>query len=134
MEGLLEACRLSGFQSCAVLCCVQSQRACGVLRDGEHTRTQAQLGGCTGASSVLYLASGPAADGVAVTAAVCCACVAPVLLCRSDVDPEQAVALGAAIQAAVLLGLSSGVELMDGSYVEEFHNRSTGFEGAGGAG
>jgi hypothetical protein len=47
--------------------------------------------------------------------------------CRSDVDPEQAVALGAAIQAAVLLGLSSGVELMDGSYVEEFHNRSTGF-------
>lgn len=54
---------------------------------------------------------------------------APVLLCtvRSDVDPEQAVALGAAIQAAVLQGLSSGVELMDGSYVEEFHNRSTGF-------
>lgn len=48
-------------------------------------------------------------------------------LCRSEVDPEQAVALGAAIQAAVLLGLSSGVELMDGSYVEEFHNRSTGF-------
>ena len=47
--------------------------------------------------------------------------------CRCDVDPEQAVALGAAIQAAVLLGLSSGVELMDGSYVEEFHNRSTGF-------
>jgi molecular chaperone DnaK (HSP70) len=43
------------------------------------------------------------------------------------VDPEQAVALGAAIQAAVLLGLSSGVELMDGSYVEEAHNRSTGF-------
>lgn len=43
-------------------------------------------------------------------------------------DPEQAVALGAAIQAAVLLGLSSGLELMDGSYVEEQHNRSTGIQ------
>ncbi|WIA18474.1 hypothetical protein OEZ85_009930 [Tetradesmus obliquus] len=46
---------------------------------------------------------------------------------RCEVDPEQAVALGAAIQAAVLLGLSSGLEMMDGSYVEEQHNRSTGF-------
>jgi molecular chaperone DnaK (HSP70) len=60
----------------------------------------------------------PPAAAVAVAAAA---------VCRRDVDPEQAVALGAAIQAAVLLGLSSGVELMDGSYVEEFHNRSTGF-------
>lgn len=51
----------------------------------------------------------------------------PLLPRRCEVDPEQAVALGAAIQAAVLLGLSSGVELMDGSYVEEFHDRSTGF-------
>jgi molecular chaperone DnaK (HSP70) len=47
--------------------------------------------------------------------------------CRCEVDPEQAVALGAAIQAAVLLGISSGLEMMDGSYVEEQHNRSTGF-------
>lgn len=46
---------------------------------------------------------------------------------RSDVDPEQAVALGAAIQAAVLLGLSSGLEVMDGSYVEDQHDRATGF-------
>eukprot|EP00775_Hariotina_reticulata_P013170 gene13170-13300_t len=43
-----------------------------------------------------------------------------------DFDRALAVALGAAIQAAVLLGLSSGLELMDGSYVEEQHNRSTG--------
>jgi hypothetical protein len=49
------------------------------------------------------------------------------LSCRCEVDPEQAVALGAAIQAAVLLGLSSGLEMMDGSYVEEQHKRSTGF-------
>jgi molecular chaperone DnaK (HSP70) len=49
-------------------------------------------------------------------------------MCRCEVDPEQAVALGAAIQAAVLLGLSSGLELMDGSYVEGQHNRSTGIQ------
>jgi molecular chaperone DnaK (HSP70) len=61
----------------------------------------------------------PPAAAVAVAAAAA--------VCRRDVDPEQAVALGAAIQAAVLLGFSSGVELMDGSYVEEFHNRNTGF-------
>lgn len=41
-------------------------------------------------------------------------------------DPEQAVALGAAIQAAVLLGLSSGIEVMDGAYVAQAHNRTTG--------
>jgi hypothetical protein len=47
---------------------------------------------------------------------------------RSDVDPEQCVAVGAAIQAATLLGLTSGVELMDGSYVEELHQRASGFQ------
>jgi hypothetical protein len=57
----------------------------------------------------------------------CCCCASVLLCCRCEVDPEQAVALGAAIQAAVLLGISSGLEVMDGSYVEEQHNRSTGF-------
>lgn len=47
---------------------------------------------------------------------------------RSEVDPEQCVALGAAIQAGTLLGLASGLELMDGSYVEELHARASGFQ------
>jgi hypothetical protein len=49
-------------------------------------------------------------------------------LLRYEVDPEQCVAVGAAIQAGLLLGLTSGVELMDGSYVEELHQRSSGFQ------
>ncbi|KAI8462485.1 MAG: Hsp70 protein-domain-containing protein [Monoraphidium minutum] len=47
---------------------------------------------------------------------------------RAEVDPEQCVALGAAIQAGILLGLTSGVEIMDGSYVEELHARASGFQ------
>ena len=35
-------------------------------------------------------------------------------------------ALGAAIQAGVLQGLTSSLEVMDGSYVAGFHGRSTG--------
>ncbi|GAX86425.1 hypothetical protein CEUSTIGMA_g13835.t1 [Chlamydomonas eustigma] len=44
---------------------------------------------------------------------------------RQDVDPEMAVALGAAVHAGVIQGTSSGVELTDGSYVADLHNRST---------
>jgi hypothetical protein len=36
--------------------------------------------------------------------------------------------VGAAIQAGLLLGLTSGVEIMDGSYVEELHQRASGFQ------
>lgn len=41
--------------------------------------------------------------------------------------PEEAVALGAAVHASVLQGLSSGVEMMDGGYVFDMHARATGF-------
>ncbi|KAL4447327.1 hypothetical protein ABPG77_007360 [Micractinium sp. CCAP 211/92] len=46
---------------------------------------------------------------------------------RTGVDPAEAVALGAAIHAGVLLGQVSGVELMDGSYSQGLHDRATGF-------
>jgi molecular chaperone DnaK (HSP70) len=45
------------------------------------------------------------------------------------VDPAEAVALGAAIHAGVLLGQVGGVELMDGSYSQQLHDRATGFTG-----
>lgn len=48
---------------------------------------------------------------------------------RISVDPAEAVALGAAIHAGVLLGEVSGVELMDGSYSQDLHDRATGFCG-----
>ncbi|PRW56798.1 molecular chaperone [Chlorella sorokiniana] len=48
---------------------------------------------------------------------------------RMTVDPAEAVALGAAIHAGVLLGELSGVELMDGSYSQDLHDRATGFSG-----
>lgn len=107
-----------------MLCCAVC--SCSAPAGYTHPHQSAEPGSCNHRCFGLVPGLSPAADGFAVTAAACCACVVPVL-CRSEVDPEQAVALGAAIQAAVLLGLSSGVELMDGSYVEEFHNRSTGF-------
>jgi len=46
-----------------------------------------------------------------------------------EVDPELAVALGAAVQAAVLEGQISGVEVMDGSYNMAMHDRALGFDG-----
>ena len=46
-----------------------------------------------------------------------------------SVDPAEAVALGAAIHAGVLLGTVAGVELMDGSYAPGQHDRATGFSG-----
>lgn len=45
----------------------------------------------------------------------------------SGLDPSEAVALGAAVHAGVLAGLTSGVEMMDGAYVESAHGRATGF-------
>jgi molecular chaperone DnaK (HSP70) len=51
---------------------------------------------------------------------------------REGVDPSQAVALGAAIQAGSLMGKLGGeysVEVMDGSFVEASHGRITGFSG-----
>jgi len=45
-----------------------------------------------------------------------------------EVDPEHAVALGAAIHAGLLTGqLQSGLELMDGGYVADQHNAVSGF-------
>lgn len=46
---------------------------------------------------------------------------------RTDVDPGEAVALGAATQAGILEGSVCGVELMDGSYSVDLHDRATGF-------
>ncbi|KAI3428105.1 hypothetical protein D9Q98_006488 [Chlorella vulgaris] len=48
---------------------------------------------------------------------------------QMGVDPAEAVALGAAIHAGVLLGQVNGVELMDGSYSQDLHSRATGFSG-----
>jgi molecular chaperone DnaK (HSP70) len=44
-----------------------------------------------------------------------------------SVDPGEAVALGAAIQAGVLEGSVGQVELMDGSFVADLHERVAGF-------
>lgn len=46
---------------------------------------------------------------------------------ESGVDPAEAVALGAAIQAGILMGQLGGVEIMDGSFVASQHGRNTGF-------
>ena len=43
--------------------------------------------------------------------------------------PEECVALGAAIQAGVLLGDTKGIELADGSFAEDLHGTITGFQG-----
>ena len=45
----------------------------------------------------------------------------------TSIDPGQAVALGAATQAGILLGSVGSVELMDGSFVVDLHSRVTGF-------
>ena len=45
----------------------------------------------------------------------------------SSVDPGEAVALGAATQAGILKGTVGSVELMDGSYSIDLHDRTTGF-------
>jgi len=44
-----------------------------------------------------------------------------------NVDPGEAVALGAATQAGILHGSIGSVELMDGSYSIDLHDRTTGF-------
>ena len=44
-----------------------------------------------------------------------------------NVDPGEAVALGAATQAGILHGSIGSVELMDGSYSLDLHDRTTGF-------
>lgn len=44
-----------------------------------------------------------------------------------SVDPGEAVAIGAATQAGILEGSIGSVELMDGSYSIDLHDRATGF-------
>lgn len=48
---------------------------------------------------------------------------------RADVDPEHAVALGCALQAGMLTGAVRGLEVMDGAYVQDAHERVSGFVG-----
>lgn len=48
---------------------------------------------------------------------------------RIDVDPEHAVALGCALQAGMLTGDVQGLEVMDGAYVQDAHQRVSGFVG-----
>ena len=45
----------------------------------------------------------------------------------ADVDPEECVALGAAIFAGMLSGHVAGVELADGAYAQDLHDRASGF-------
>ena len=44
------------------------------------------------------------------------------------VDPAEAVALGAAVHAGMLLGEVEGIELMDGGYSAELHGRASGWD------
>lgn len=50
----------------------------------------------------------------------------------TSVNPEECVALGAAIQAGLLVGNLKGMEMADGSFSEELHGRTTGFQGVKG--
>ena len=47
----------------------------------------------------------------------------------SWVNPEECVALGAAIQAGILIGGVAGMELADGSYKSDLHQTASGFQG-----
>ena len=43
------------------------------------------------------------------------------------VDPEECVAIGAAIYAGMLSGQVQGIELTDGAYAQQMHDRTSGF-------
>jgi hypothetical protein len=45
-----------------------------------------------------------------------------------DVNPEQAVALGAALHCGAMLGLVPGLEVMDGAFAADLHGRASGFQ------
>ena len=52
----------------------------------------------------------------------------PPLSLRCGVDPKLCVALGAAVFAGMLEGSISNVELMDGAYSQQLHDRASGFQ------
>ena len=43
------------------------------------------------------------------------------------VDPEECVAIGAALYAGMLSGHVQGIELADGAYAQDLHGRASGF-------
>ena len=45
----------------------------------------------------------------------------------TGVDPEECVALGAALYAGMLSGHVQGIELADGAYSRDLHSRASGF-------
>lgn len=48
----------------------------------------------------------------------------------SGIDPEECVAVGAALYAGMLAGEVQGVELADGAYSLDLHGRASGFGAA----